>query len=1078
MIFSGIPLLCSLVLTLGVSTEHADAARQIVQATGVRGGLVVHVGCGDGRLTAALRVGDGYLVHGLDADSANVDAARQHVAQLGLAGVVAIDRLPSGHLPHVDNLVQLLIVEDTLLVSAAEMNRVLAPGGVAYVKSDTAWTKTTQPWPDTIDGQWTHYLRGPDNNAVARDEVVGPPRHIQWLAAPRWTRNHHTLNSVSSSVTADGRLFYIADESSPANIHLPARWMVTARDAFSGVTLWKRPMHSWIDHQHRFRSGPAQAPRLLVASSDRLYLPLELGGPVSALDTTTGEVVARYPETVNAEEIILVGDKLLVLVGTPEAEHAFVHPAPRKAPRPRNQKALIAVDTVTGQTLWRWSPEGHPVPKTLAADGTRVYVAVGRGAVGLDLESGELQWRYGQTASEVRGGINFGENTLVVSQGVVLFTVGRELLAVCADEGTELWRHEAGSGFHAPPDVLVIDDLVWHKVDYYADSNPPVATHPKIEALDLRTGEVRVSDPIADQVKSAGHHYRCYRAKATQRFLIAGKRGVEMIDMVGEQHSRNNWVRGACQYGVLPANGLLYVPPHSCGCYMETMLHGYWAFAAEQTALADAKVRAAQGTALEEGPAYGRVSSPELASVEAWPTYRGDPVRRGVAETVVPVELQRAWQTHLGGRLTQPVVAEGWVVLADVDSGIVYGLDEASGQVRWRHMAGGRVDSPPTIYQGMVLFGSADGRVTNLRLSDGQLVWRFLAAPADLRVVALDRLESPWPVHGSVMILNGIAYFSAGRSSWLDEGIFLYGLDPVSGQVIHSSHYHSPHPEFTREEDLPKQRDHERFEQNVADFKTLEHPDHSDAFSMAAGSISDVLVSDGRDVFLHHRRFNAALEKQPELSRHLFSTSSLLDDAENHRSHWVLGTGDFSRIPVAYSWIVNSRDGRRGQATISVPTGIMMAFDDQAVWGIQRREAHQASVGEYLLFKMANRPLATDEPSLPDFRPEPPRDYLYRVALPARGRALVQSGEHLLIAVMPTDIPDDDPHAAYEGRLGGAVLVCAERDGQVLAEFPLDSPAIWDGMAAANGRLYIATVQGSLVCLAQDDSNGSSGQQP
>ena len=41
-------------------------ARQILAATGVRGGLVVHVGCGDGTLTAALRASDSYLVHGLD----------------------------------------------------------------------------------------------------------------------------------------------------------------------------------------------------------------------------------------------------------------------------------------------------------------------------------------------------------------------------------------------------------------------------------------------------------------------------------------------------------------------------------------------------------------------------------------------------------------------------------------------------------------------------------------------------------------------------------------------------------------------------------------------------------------------------------------------------------------------------------------------------------------------------------------------------------------------------------------------------------------------------------------------------
>ena len=40
--------------TSGRNAE-ADAARQILQATGVRGGLIVHLGCGDGKLTAALR---------------------------------------------------------------------------------------------------------------------------------------------------------------------------------------------------------------------------------------------------------------------------------------------------------------------------------------------------------------------------------------------------------------------------------------------------------------------------------------------------------------------------------------------------------------------------------------------------------------------------------------------------------------------------------------------------------------------------------------------------------------------------------------------------------------------------------------------------------------------------------------------------------------------------------------------------------------------------------------------------------------------------------------------------------------
>lgn len=35
--------------------SEKSSAREILDATGVKGGLIVHVGCGDGKLTAALR---------------------------------------------------------------------------------------------------------------------------------------------------------------------------------------------------------------------------------------------------------------------------------------------------------------------------------------------------------------------------------------------------------------------------------------------------------------------------------------------------------------------------------------------------------------------------------------------------------------------------------------------------------------------------------------------------------------------------------------------------------------------------------------------------------------------------------------------------------------------------------------------------------------------------------------------------------------------------------------------------------------------------------------------------------------
>ena len=59
------------------SPERA-LARHILDATGVKGGLIVQLGCQGGELTAALRASDIYLVHGLDTDAENVRQARRH----------------------------------------------------------------------------------------------------------------------------------------------------------------------------------------------------------------------------------------------------------------------------------------------------------------------------------------------------------------------------------------------------------------------------------------------------------------------------------------------------------------------------------------------------------------------------------------------------------------------------------------------------------------------------------------------------------------------------------------------------------------------------------------------------------------------------------------------------------------------------------------------------------------------------------------------------------------------------------------------------------------------------------------
>ena len=220
--------------------------------------------------------------------------------------------------------------------------------------------------------------------------------------------------------------------------------------------------------------------------------------------------------------------------------------------------------------------------------------------------------------------------------------------------------------------------------------------------------------------------------------------------------------------------------------------------------------------------------------------------------------------------LTAPVAADGRVYVAACDAHTVHALDMHSGKPFWHHVAGGRIDSPPTVYDGLVLFGSADGNVTCLRADDGALVWRFLAAPSDLRIGCFDQIESVWPVHGSVLVRDGVAYVTAGRSTYLDGGIRLYGLDPRTGELLHPAH---------------ARRTHARGETG-----------RDEAFYLP-GANSDVLVSEGEHLYMRQKKLTprAAGGRPPVLSSkgdqdvglHLFSTSGLLDGSWYNRTFWM-----------------------------------------------------------------------------------------------------------------------------------------------------------------------------------------------
>jgi hypothetical protein len=392
-------------------------------------------------------------------------------------------------------------------------------------------------------------------------------------------------------------------------------------------------------------------------------------------------------------------------------------------------------------------------------------------------------------------------------------------------------------------------------------------------------------------------------------------------------------------------------------------------------------------------------------------------------------------------------VAQGTVLVSAISSHQVVAKSAATGKTKWTFAAGARVDSPPTIYHDLVLFGSSDGNVYCLRLQDGERVWQFRAAPLDVRTVALEQVESLWPVHGSVLVTDDTAYFTAGRSSHIDGGLFLYALDPRTGSVKYRERLYSP-PATPLSNPAGIAQD--KFSQNIVDHKTQLSGDRSDAFSMA-GNLSDILVADDEAIYLRHMKLNKQLKPLGEWTHHLFSTSTLLDSTESYRAHWFYGNGDFSRLPVAYEWLTRGSYG--GFAT---PLGRFLVFDEDTLWG--------AGWKNLALYRTDIRNI--DGKLAKDF-PKNERTIAHHPlsdALPIHTRAMIKAGDLLYLAGYPT--PSSVRHFQGEPITDRGMLLHVDAaSGQILKQVELPASPVFDGMSAAKGRMYLALENGSLMCL-------------
>jgi outer membrane protein assembly factor BamB len=621
------------------------------------------------------------------------------------------------------------------------------------------------------------------------------------------------------------------------------------------------------------------------------------------------------------------------------------------------------------------------------------------------------------------------------------------LVALSADDGRPLWSEEFSRQLYcAPADITVIDDIVWDSRTGSFNSNRPNYTaQVRYVGYDLHTGErakeIKVFDARDEEdpgdwrtkVGGIGHH-RCYRGKATTNYLLSSTVGIEFVDPRKGTYLEHHWVRGACLYGILPANGLTYATPHPCGCFIKAKLSGFVAMS-PTSALRAAPTE--NGAArLETGPDFGTPLATAMEKLDEWPTYRHDPSRSGATQHFVPAPLAKNWATRVlspaeiasGGKLSRLTVADGKVFVAKVESHELRALDATTGGLLWRYTTGGRIDSPPTIYRGLAIFGCADGYVYCLNAADGRLRWKFRAAPADVRMISYGQLESPWPVPGSVLMVNDTVYCTAGRTAFLDGGMEFYRLDPESGKLLSATTVYMRDPETGKT--LPKYQS-----QNME------------------GALQDILSSDGERVYMRHKPFELnGKESGDEPDKHVFSSVGFLDDSWWHRSYWAYGTEFLGGF------------GGWQSAGTKFASGRILSVQGDKVYGYGQAKPQsgpQMTQGNYYQLFAADsrqakpRHMLTKEASHPF--------YLWRRDVPLMVRAMVVTEKTMFISG-----PQGNWLHSLEDFRGEKVVVLwavSTENGETLATMELPSTPVFDGMAAAYGRIYLATVDGTVLCM-------------
>ena len=180
-----------------------------------------------------------------------------------------------------------------------------------------------------------------------------------------------------------------------------------------------------------------------------------------------------------------------------------------------------------------------------------------------------------------------------------------------------------------------------------------------------------------------------------------------------------------------------------------------------------------------------------------WPQYRADAGRTGYTPAELPESLSLKWKRvqpapspawkGVHTRMTfdyayQPVIGGKTLFYGSSTDCKVYAVDTDTGRERWSFFTKAPVRFAPVLWKDRVFAVSDDGFLYCLKAQNGKELWRTNGGPDGNMILGNDRMISKWPARGGIVIKNDVLYFGAGI--WPTEGIFIYALNPETGEEI------------------------------------------------------------------------------------------------------------------------------------------------------------------------------------------------------------------------------------------------------------------------------------------------------